>query len=416
MRFGILAFLAVLLVNVAVGEEPAATRYELSPSVAEVVQPLIDRLANAKITRVTVQSTTETVRDGELIQSDAAQYQIASAADNRCTIYYKADDRQVRLFRDGQSQIAAFKPNEYATLPEPGTFEQLIRVQPVPLGIYAEPVLALALAGVDTGSWMLDGMASIESLGKQKFRGTSEAFRIRGQQNDGVVWDLWLRDDPGRTPLRLTLDLTPMLRTSDGLEVPEGLQMSVRMDFMSYRTEGKLDETMFTYRPPADAQSFAGYQEYVNAQIEPSNPSIGVDSTIGALGLQTIDGEPWDESQLDGTTTVLDFFASWCVPCTKTIAPLAEAVGQIDGVEYLAIAVGENPVMLRGFVAQQGWTATVLVDDDGGAIAATGGAAVPRTVVIGPDRKIRWIDTGTSGRADLAVRLSEKLKSSNGNQ
>ena len=410
LSLGVASLLIAVSLNLHADEEPAGSRFEPDADVLQIIMPLIERVAAAPVTRVTVQTTAETVRDGELIETKTAKYQVASRAPRRCTVYYKSDDAQVRLYRDGRTQVAAFQPDQFARLPEPGTFDQLVRVQPVPMGIFAEPILALSLAGADPRGWMLDGMASVTSLGKQKFRGVADAHRIRGQQNDGVVWDLWLRDDAARTPLRLTLDLTPMLRTSDGLRVPEGLQMSVRMDFLSYRTEGEVAESMFVYRPPAGAKEFTSYQQYADEAAAADGPAIGIGSVVGDLGLKTIDGQPWDDGKLQGSVTVLDFFATWCTPCTRTINAMSQSVAGRPGVRYVAVDVGENPALVRGFADQQGWTASVLIDRDGQAIAATGGSSIPRTVVIGPDRTIAWIDTGTGGRADLPERLIEHLE------
>lgn len=71
-----------------------------------------------------------------------------------------------------------------------------------------------------------------------------------------------------------------------------------------------------------------------------------------------------------GHTTLINLWATWCVPCLKEMPDLQEFSRQqgANGVHVVGIAL-DDPVAVQAFIAQHGITYPVLVDSPGPADA-----------------------------------------------
>lgn len=93
----------------------------------------------------------------------------------------------------------------------------------------------------------------------------------------------------------------------------------------------------------------------ITGQIEaPGAPAVGYAAPefqwVGA------DGRTVRLSSLRGGPVVLNFWATWCVPC-KTEMPLLDSTAKAEpGTRFLAIDMGEDGATVRGFLDQAGIT------------------------------------------------------------
>jgi len=103
---------------------------------------------------------------------------------------------------------------------------------------------------------------------------------------------------------------------------------------------------------------------------------------------------------------LLDFWASWCVPCLRAM-PALERVNEDfadRGVDVLAVNLGEDPEVVRKFVDEQGHTFRVVPDPQSRVGSLFGVRALPTRVVVGPDGRIEWIRVGYSSGAEDDLR------------
>ena len=103
---------------------------------------------------------------------------------------------------------------------------------------------------------------------------------------------------------------------------------------------------------------------------------------------------------------LLDFLASWCVPCLHAM-PALERVNKDyadRGVDVLAVNLGENPEVVREFVDQQKHKFRVVSDPESRVGSLFGVRALPTQVVVGPDGIIEWIRVGYSSGAEDELR------------
>ena len=104
--------------------------------------------------------------------------------------------------------------------------------------------------------------------------------------------------------------------------------------------------------------------------------------------LPGLDGAPAQpiRAALKGTTLV-NFFASWCVPCAEETPALAAL--KAEGVRIVGIAWKDQPANTRAFLARYGDPyQAVFVDADGRAGIDFGVTGVPETYLVGANGRI----------------------------
>jgi len=107
----------------------------------------------------------------------------------------------------------------------------------------------------------------------------------------------------------------------------------------------------------------------------------------------------------DGKPHLLNFFASWCVPCVGE-APQLLVLKQA-GIAIEGIAVRDRPADLAEFLARNGDPYDRIgLDDTSGVQMALGSSGVPETFVIDGKGIIRAQHIGAIGPQDVADMLA----------
>lgn len=110
-----------------------------------------------------------------------------------------------------------------------------------------------------------------------------------------------------------------------------------------------------------------------------------------AVTLPAFDGPRLNLTTLRGHPVVLNFWASWCVPCREE-APLLETIwteyGR-RGVIVLGVDTQDLATPARGFLAKYGITYRNVRDPDGSVSRLFGATGVPETFFISADGRIR---------------------------
>jgi thiol-disulfide isomerase/thioredoxin len=131
-----------------------------------------------------------------------------------------------------------------------------------------------------------------------------------------------------------------------------------------------------------------------------------------AWSLTDLDGKPVTSAQLKGKVVILDFWATWCVPCRTEIPgyiALQRKYGA-DGLAIVGVSVDtEGLAVVRKFVKDMGINYTVvMVDDD--ILRSFNPAGYPTTYIIDRDGLIRFRKLGRMPAADFEKRVLAVLK------
>ncbi|MBI3745211.1 MAG: TlpA family protein disulfide reductase [Chloroflexi bacterium] len=141
-----------------------------------------------------------------------------------------------------------------------------------------------------------------------------------------------------------------------------------------------------------------------------SSPLVG--RPAPAFTLVTLTGETMDLSRLRGRPVVLNFWASWCLPC-RDEAPLLVAADtgyRSQGLQVVGVIYQDSAANARAFMARYGQTYPGLLDPDGRTALNYGVFGIPETFFIDRDGIIVTKKTGQLDAASLRTGIEAILK------
>lgn len=112
-----------------------------------------------------------------------------------------------------------------------------------------------------------------------------------------------------------------------------------------------------------------------------------VNKAAPAFTLQTLDGTPVSLEQYKGKVVVLNFWASWCVPCKEENPALTDMWERYRGTDVvlLGIVFQDSRDAARAYSARLGNSWPSAFDDTGRVALSYGVFGPPETYFIGPD-------------------------------
>ena len=116
-----------------------------------------------------------------------------------------------------------------------------------------------------------------------------------------------------------------------------------------------------------------------------------------------LEGRPVALADYRGKVVLVNFWASWCIPCRREFPLLKEVNG--DDVAVLGVVFDDYVGAARRFMREQGATWPGLIDPKGQIAAAYGVAkkpGIPVTVAVDGDGTLAARHVGEARRADLA--------------
>jgi len=95
-------------------------------------------------------------------------------------------------------------------------------------------------------------------------------------------------------------------------------------------------------------------------------------------------------SSYKGKVVILNFWATWCPPCRAEMPSMETLYQQFNaqGLEILAVDIGEDALMVRQFVKSNGYNFPILLDSDSKISSIYGIEAIPTTYIIDREGKI----------------------------
>lgn len=124
--------------------------------------------------------------------------------------------------------------------------------------------------------------------------------------------------------------------------------------------------------------------------------------------LRNLDGQSVSLADLKGKVIVLDFWATWCMPCKASFPGMQMAVEAYEDdpdVQFLFVNAFERTdakQRVESYMDKQGYPFEVLLDSDNVVSDSYGVKVLPTKVVIGPEGTIQFRSTGLEGN-DMAV-------------
>lgn len=109
---------------------------------------------------------------------------------------------------------------------------------------------------------------------------------------------------------------------------------------------------------------------------------------------QTLGGDTRSLSDYDNQWVLLNFWATWCIPCRREMPSLNQLHGRMQNLTVIGVNIGEPPSTIRPFVKQRKLTFPVLLDQSGSIASKFGTHYIPETWLIGPSGKVFGVVQG----------------------
>jgi cytochrome c-type biogenesis protein len=156
-------------------------------------------------------------------------------------------------------------------------------------------------------------------------------------------------------------------------------------------------------------------EAWINDRVKPAPGTQQATATGGApvsakaapeIELKTLDGRPFQLSALRGRVVLLNFWATWCVPCRSEIPELNAMQRDLAGrgLEVVGVSAFDAPADVRDFQNGIRQDYTVVLADES-AQATYGVVGLPTTFLIDRQGRIRQTITGERKRAQFEAEL-----------
>lgn len=142
---------------------------------------------------------------------------------------------------------------------------------------------------------------------------------------------------------------------------------------------------------------------------------VGPSRRLGAapdVTLELFDGGTFRLAEQRGHVVVMNFWASWCIPCRREAPRLALAARQYHdrGVVLVGIAIQDSEMGARGFLKEFGITYPNGPDPQSALANAYSVASIPTTVVIDQQGQMRRRWLGELSAAQLTGFIDDALR------
>lgn len=122
------------------------------------------------------------------------------------------------------------------------------------------------------------------------------------------------------------------------------------------------------------------------------------------------DGNSVNLSDFFGKPTVVNFWATWCSPCTSEMPHFEEAYAEYgDEVQFIMVNVGDSYDDAYKFVENKGYTFPVYHDTTYSASIAYGVSSIPMTLFINADGELVKSQIGMMNKSTLVGNI-EKIR------
>lgn len=126
--------------------------------------------------------------------------------------------------------------------------------------------------------------------------------------------------------------------------------------------------------------------------------------------LEGVDLPGFEPAQLGGRVTLVNVWASWCVPCRQEHPVLMELSRQ-GRIDIVGMNYKDKPDNARRFLSELGNPYTVLgVDQSGRSAIEWGVYGIPETFLIGKDGNIAWKQVGPFDPQNVATTLLPEIE------
>jgi thiol-disulfide isomerase/thioredoxin len=141
----------------------------------------------------------------------------------------------------------------------------------------------------------------------------------------------------------------------------------------------------------------------------PKPPAVG---TAVDFQLPSVDGRALGPRSFPGQVVVVDFWATWCLPCRLQAQILEPVYRDLKGrgVQFLAADVGETADDVRKFLKEKPFPYPVLLDPEQTVATRMGIFALPTLLVVDKKGRVSYLQSGIADGDTLRALIKQAGK------
>lgn len=142
--------------------------------------------------------------------------------------------------------------------------------------------------------------------------------------------------------------------------------------------------------------------------LDPVPTAVSPGGSVAGLTFTRFDGSTGSFADYAGKVTVVNFWASWCVPCVKEMPDFEAVHAEFGGsVAFIGLNVQDQLADARELAERTGVTYDLARDPRGDLLRTFGGVAMPTTAFLRPDGTVASVTSRTFDQAALRERIAE---------
>jgi peroxiredoxin len=392
----------------------ATAKKTVDPAAKKVIDAFSAYFASLKGFQVTAKIVISVDQQGQHQQHDFLQ-KISAERPNKLACTLESPQSGADIVSDGSELSVYFKAfQKYATEEAPPTLAAIVQ-NPLVLGAMSmgnAASVTSAILDTDPARKLLEKTDSVSYGGLVTLDDVKcHLISATGPELD---WQLWI-DASDKPVVRkfvpdLTKALAQMAKQMKGKSPFEDIKVSNAVTFEDWDLAPKFTPEAFAFHTPEGATKAKSIMDIIMGGRGESGPHPLLGKAAPELKLDLLDGGSLDlASYKDKKIVILDFWATWCGPCTQAM-PIIDKVAkkyEKKGVLLFAVNIQEDPDDVRKFLDENELHVDVALDKEGAAAKAYLASAIPQTVLIGKDGSVQVVLVGLS--ANLEEDLSKDL-------
>lgn len=144
----------------------------------------------------------------------------------------------------------------------------------------------------------------------------------------------------------------------------------------------------------------AGFMGLLWLALQSAEPKVAPESRAPSFALERLEGGSLSSSELEGRPVVINFWASWCIPCREE-APLLERTWRefrSEGVVIVGVNIKDSVSDAKAFVDEFDITYPIIRDESGRLEDEFGLTGLPETFFI--DHEWRFFGSASGSEVD----------------